>query len=420
MIAEQIPKFILKYNRELFGRVNKSKNDQVNELQSKLSSCEIQINLLKEKIDSEQDNNIEQQKKRTELEVELKIKDIEIQKLKRKGVKDLENMVDTNKALEERLQEKAEEIKDMKDKNKEQSDIINRLNAQIRDLRKNEDNILKKIELVEKEKNFMRNRTGSLYSKTSIASDPSQSGNNMTSMSPTCESLEEVWLIIKDVKEKMDKLKNSIQDGIDQKYKDLNVSVIEKDNEMVQLLTETDMRLRELKNECRNEIRKLKQEKKQEISELTQEVDDLKFEKVDLLKKINILELDNQNNQLNVQKLKIITEQLESIKKDLDLKKQNMTLDQEVIGEFVKQIEERESMKADLEEKYRDRVKRINESRERLVRMFQMILGKQIKKKYTDKEIQEYFDQRLTEEEGNMVLNVISDYKLSLKKKSSS
>jgi len=399
--------------------VNESKNEQVAELQAKVANNELQINILKEKLNEEQNNNIEQQKKRTELEVEIKIKEIEIQRLKSKGKKDLEHLEENSKLLEDRIAERIEEIRQLKEDRKSMQETINRLNSQIKDMRKGEENTQKRIELLEKEKNIIRNRTGSVYSKQSNAiSELAVSHNTLTSnASSSIENLEEVWMIIDDVKQKMEKIKVSIEDGVHEKFKELNVSVIEKDNELIKLLTETDNRIREVKNEYRNEFKKLREAKRQEFAELSAEIDQLKLEKVELLKKINIIELDNQNNLVNVQKLKAFTEQNEGLKKEILAVQSNGVLDKEVISDFVKQIEEREAMRANLQDKFKDQKRKIEESSNRIIKMMQMLLARHVKKKHSDKEVQEFMDSKLTADEAKIVMNAVSDLGLKLKLK---
>lgn len=54
---------------------------------------------------------IELTRRKAETDVELKMKDIEIERLKRKATKDSEHLVEQVKILEDRLQEKQDEIK---------------------------------------------------------------------------------------------------------------------------------------------------------------------------------------------------------------------------------------------------------------------------------------------------------------------
>lgn len=54
---------------------------------------------------------IESTRRKAETDVELKMKDIEIERLKRKATKDSEHLVEQVKILEDRLQEKQDEIK---------------------------------------------------------------------------------------------------------------------------------------------------------------------------------------------------------------------------------------------------------------------------------------------------------------------
>jgi len=54
LFAEVVPKFILNYNKCLFEKVNKSRNNQISELVSKLENTENQIEVLKTKLEAEE------------------------------------------------------------------------------------------------------------------------------------------------------------------------------------------------------------------------------------------------------------------------------------------------------------------------------------------------------------------------------
>lgn len=54
LFAEVVPKFILNYNKSLFEKVNKSRNNQISELGSKLENAENQIGVLKSKLEAEE------------------------------------------------------------------------------------------------------------------------------------------------------------------------------------------------------------------------------------------------------------------------------------------------------------------------------------------------------------------------------
>ena len=115
--------------------------------------------------------------------------------------------------------------------------------------------------------------------------------SGMTGSAAQSDNLEEVWSIVRDMKDKLDKLRANVEEGINDRCKDLNFSVIEKDNELSRLLSETDAKLRDLRNEFRKEVKELKTKHKAESSEMSQEIDNLKVEKLELMRKINTLEL---------------------------------------------------------------------------------------------------------------------------------
>lgn len=110
-----MPAFILNYCKELFTKSMISKQDQVIELQTKVSSLETQNSILREKIESEQTGHIEQQRKKAELESEIRVRDIQIERLQRKAVQDMEILEENCKTLEERLKERNEDVRILKE-----------------------------------------------------------------------------------------------------------------------------------------------------------------------------------------------------------------------------------------------------------------------------------------------------------------
>lgn len=115
LLGETLPQFIMKYCKNLFERALESKTSQVMELQSKSTNLEMQVNFLREKLEDDQTSMIEQQRRQSELESELKIKDIQIERLQRKTVQDLEILEENCKSLEDRLKEKNEDVKTLRE-----------------------------------------------------------------------------------------------------------------------------------------------------------------------------------------------------------------------------------------------------------------------------------------------------------------
>ncbi len=110
-MAETLPAFILNYCKELFTTAVSSKHEQTVELQTKVSSLETQNAILIERIEDEQTAHIDQQRRKAELESELRVKEIQIERLQRKAVQDLEILEENCRSLEERLRERNEDIR---------------------------------------------------------------------------------------------------------------------------------------------------------------------------------------------------------------------------------------------------------------------------------------------------------------------
>lgn len=115
LLGETMPQFVMNYCKNLFDKALNSKNDQVSELQSKSANFEMQVNFLREKLEEEQTAMIEQRRRQSEMDSELKIKDIQIERLQRKTVQDLEILEENCKSLEDRLKERNEDVKTLKE-----------------------------------------------------------------------------------------------------------------------------------------------------------------------------------------------------------------------------------------------------------------------------------------------------------------
>ena len=115
LLGETMPQFVINYCKNLFDKALNSKNDQVSELQSKSANFEMQVNFLREKLEEEQTAMIEQRRRQSEMDSELKIKDIQIERLQRKTVQDLEILEENCKSLEDRLKERNEDVKTLKE-----------------------------------------------------------------------------------------------------------------------------------------------------------------------------------------------------------------------------------------------------------------------------------------------------------------
>ena len=115
LLGETMPQFVMNYCKNLFDKALNSKNDQVSELQSKSANFEMQVNFFREKLEEEQTAMIEQRRRQSEMDSELKIKDIQIERLQRKTVQDLEILEENCKSLEDRLKERNEDVKTLKE-----------------------------------------------------------------------------------------------------------------------------------------------------------------------------------------------------------------------------------------------------------------------------------------------------------------
>lgn len=105
----------MNYAKLLYKKGITAKSEQVAELQTALGQSEKQITLLRDTLEKEQVTHIEEHRRKAQLEVELKMKDIEIERLNRKAIKDQEHLVDNSRNLEEKLAEKVEEIRNLKE-----------------------------------------------------------------------------------------------------------------------------------------------------------------------------------------------------------------------------------------------------------------------------------------------------------------
>lgn len=275
---------------------------------------------------------------------------------------------------------------------------IAKLKQQLKEMKAAEENASKKLELLERQSNYMRSRTSSAMTSGKISDT---------------DNLEGVWQIIKDIREKMTIIQETVEEGVNEKCKVLNMSVVEKDNELITLLEESDAKLREMKNDFRREMKELKEKHKLTIMNLSAELDSLKLEKVDFLKKVNELEVERQGANLNNQKVKILLEQNSDLKKELKNKEDNMTLDKEVLSDFVKQIEDRETVKLSLEEKMKEIKRKGIDCKEKLAALFQTATSK---KKLNEKEIQEFVE-KINAHFSAIFITMEENNRMTMKKK---
>lgn len=275
---------------------------------------------------------------------------------------------------------------------------IAKLKQQLKEMKAAEENASKKLELLERQSNYMRSRTSSAMTSGKISDT---------------DNLEGVWQIIKDIREKMTTIQETVEEGVNEKCKVLNMSVVEKDNELITLLEESDAKLREMKNDFRREMKELKEKHKLTIMNLSAELDSLKLEKVDFLKKVNELEVERQGANLNNQKVKILLEQNSDLKKELKNKEDNMTLDKEVLSDFVKQIEDRETVKLSLEEKMKEIKRKGIDCKEKLAALFQTATSK---KKLNEKEIQEFVE-KINAHFSAIFITMEENNRMTMKKK---
>jgi chromosome segregation ATPase len=272
------------------------------------------------------------------------------------------------------------------------------------------------------EKQFSYLRSKGTRSTNALSGNNSGMGNDLGSTHSSMngslagDSLEEIWFVVLDMKEKMDQVKSSFQSGSDEKYKELTTALQDKELELNRLMSQHDTKLREAKAESRSEIQELKRKHRVEAERLEADVDKLKKEKLDLLRKIRELEIEKGNAAINSQRALQLQDQVTSLQLELRLKEETRLMDQQAIIEFVQQTEQSQTSKANLEDKYRELKKKAMESRERVVKAFNMVISKLHRKKATDKELQDVFD-KLPEDEYKIILSHCEDLKLPIKKR---
>lgn len=112
---DSFPLFLLKYNRSLLQRATASLGAQVNDLEAQIAQGQAMTSQLKSLLESRQTESLESSQRVGEQEVELKLKDIEIERLKRKALKDSEGLREEKVTLEEKLSEKEAENRGLRE-----------------------------------------------------------------------------------------------------------------------------------------------------------------------------------------------------------------------------------------------------------------------------------------------------------------
>ena len=103
---------LVSYNQELQPKIRKllELKDALNEWKKEDQHVQEVLGEIKELQD-----NLKQHIEDKESELLREIKDIEIERLNRKAIKDQEHLVDNSRSLEEKLAEKVDEIRNLKD-----------------------------------------------------------------------------------------------------------------------------------------------------------------------------------------------------------------------------------------------------------------------------------------------------------------
>lgn len=344
----------------------------------------------------------------------------------------MEMVGQATKHIEESLEVFREKNKKLKEvilsnpqERSQQNLVIQQLKAQIRDLMRSEETTRKRLDVAEKQSNFMRKNTrgpgdSPFHSMKSGGSggggfEATVKGLSLAS-SGSMEDLSEVWMVFNDVKEMMLKIKQDVEEGVTKKEIELTESLLEKENDIMKQLNESEDRIRELRSQFRIELKEAKMKFSKELSDLSSESEMLKEKNDMLTKKCADLETQLKISQLSDERVKALAENIDALKKNQKTQDDLVKMERAVIEGLASQVEDKENKRAEVQFKYDSvskKAEEVSRSRNRILAVFQQILVKHVKKKSNEKELQDSIEE-LTKEELENITIICEEAKIKL------
>lgn len=341
---------------------------------------------------------------REKFDTELMKRDLEIDRLKNKFDVEEKSYTEKIDMIEEFNKKKEETLKELRKEFEKTKTELKKSKSDIANLNREKVEFEKKIEdLNKKAINSQRKLTKHLNPEM-LKTVVGESG------------LQEVYDIIQDIEQKLDNLRELMKDGFSERGKSLSESIMVKDNELLDLIQENDTRLREVKSEANETVKMLKVRQDKETKRLKDENNDLMMEKLDLIKKIG----EYKSKLVLMESLKTKLAQSDVIIRELEeqvnSKAELISTQEQVITTFVKQIQEKDSLRAEFEYRYsklKDLKKNFLNSRERIFYMFRQIVIKFVKKKNHD--LKSAYE-NLKSDEKKMFLEFLNDVGVNIER----
>ena len=317
-------------------------------------------------------------------------KDMIIGRLRKKMEMESKIQKTREEALEKKVHEYEESLSTKSKVIEANTRQLSQLKEKLNDLQRENDLLNQKIAGFEKKSEY--------FKKMRAMRSKSNSSTDVTRANGGDDSLEEVWSTVDDIKKKFDEFTSEIKTGFQGRNQKLTESLLDKDNQVFEVIQESEKQTRNLKSQHKLEIKKLKLEYEADNEELRQSNYDLKTQLSNL--KVKILDMENsliQDKRTN-ERIEELQNLIESYKRDKEVKEDLIKVEKDVISTFVKQVEDKERKRAELDYKmsrYNQWKKDHKNDKRRLLNMTKQVLLKLVKKKNHDmkKAYQELDDQ---------------------------
>lgn len=231
------------------------------------------------------------------------------------------------------------------------------------------------------------------------------------------DGLKETWEYIAEVRDMVEKFAKDIQNGFSERNRFLSESILEKDNEVFQAMQDSETKIRQLKRENNTAKKSLELEYESKIEQLKSKIQTQNSEILTLNRKIMELEQREVKLKANQNKIESLNQLIASLKREKETKEELIKTDNQVITSFMKQVEQIQKMKFDLEQRNRHFLKWKKEHKEDKVKLhslYQQVLLRFVKKKKDD-EIKKCF-YKLREAERPIFLGAMNEVKININK----
>lgn len=396
IISEKMVPYILDYMNTLHVRSTSSMRDQNTELKERLSNTLSNVEFLKESLENQENEFLENKKFKEDFELNLKQREMDIDRLKSKAILDQEVHSQKIARIEKDMDCFRNDIRAQKEENEDLKTKVREDNDRIRNL------VSENSDLQERLREAERVTYKGFSGREPLDLEDSSMAN--------------LFRIAGILRDQNQELKLAVDHGFSKRTQKLNESIIDKDQHLFSVLEDKEAEIRKVKSDSKRQLRTQSAEYEQEIENIQERNRTLLEENFKINEEILSHKAEVIKNQRNVKKLEESQELINELETNRNTKKNLVSEYQKTIENFVKQVEQKEKDKYLLESRINKSTKeseKMKYSKENLVIMFKLMLAKFIKKKNGD--LKGAFE-TLDSKDREMVMSIAQELKINLQK----